>query len=70
MSRHILPGTDKAIYVLTKDQDEFDSDIDALEDILDKTEAEIHKTRVYLAIIRENKHEIINNHTNESHEPT
>lgn len=64
MSRHILPGTDKAIYVLTKDQDEFDSDIDALEDILDKTEAEIHKTRVYLAIIRENKHEIINNHTN------
>ena len=64
MSRHILPGTDKAIYVLTPDQDEFDSDIDALEDILDKTEAEIHKTRVYLAIIRENKHEIINNHTN------
>lgn len=64
MSRHILPGTDKAIYVLTKDQDEFDADIDALEDILDKTEAEIHKTRVYLAIIRENKREIINNHTN------
>lgn len=60
MSRHILPGTDKAIYVLTPDQDEFDSDIDALEDILDKTEEQIHITRAHLAYIREHKNEIIN----------
>lgn len=59
--RYILPGTDIPIYVLTKDQDEFDSDIDALEEILDKTEAEIHKTRAILAIIKEHKDEIIHN---------
>lgn len=67
--RYLIPGTDIPIYVLTKDQDEFDCDVDALEDILDKTEAEIHKTRAYLAIIREHKDEIIHN-TNGATEQT
>lgn len=55
MSRHIIPGTDIPIYVLTKDQDQFDCEIDALEQILDATEEEIHKTRAALHIIKENK---------------
>ena len=63
MSRYIIPGTDRPIYVLTQDQDEFDSDIDALEDILDKTEEQIHITRAHLAYIRDHKDEIIHNTT-------
>ena len=63
MTRHIIPGTNIPIYVLTKDQDEFDSDIEALEDMLDKIEQEVHITRAALSLIKENKHEIIN--TNE-----
>jgi hypothetical protein len=55
MSRHIIPGTDKVIYCISKDQDEFDSDIEALEQILDATEEEIYKTRAALHIIKENK---------------
>ena len=67
MSRHILPGTNIPIYVLSKDEDEFDSDLDALEEMLDKIETEISITRAALAIIKEHKYEI-NHHTNESPE--
>lgn len=61
MSRHIIPGTDIPLYVLSQDQDQFDCDIEALEDILDKTEAEIYKTRVALTIIKENKDAYLQN---------
>ena len=61
MTRHIIPGTDKVIYLISKDQDVFDSDIQALELILDKTEEEIHKTRVALEIIKENKDAYLQN---------
>ena len=61
MTRFILPGTDKVIYIISKDQDEFDSDIDALGDILDKTEQEIYKTRAALQIIKENKDAYLQN---------
>lgn len=61
MSRHIIPGTDIPIYVLTKDQDQFDCEIEALEEILDLTEQEIHKTRAALNIIKENKDAYISN---------
>ena len=63
MSRHIIPGTNQPIYVLSKDQDEMDCDIDALEDMLDKIEEQVDITRAALAIIRNNKNEF--NHTNE-----
>ena len=58
--RHIIPGTNQAIYVLTKDQDEFDCDVDALEDMLDKIEEQVNITRASLEIIKANKNEIIN----------
>ena len=61
--RHIIPGTNQAIYVLTKDQDEFDCDVDALEDMLDKIEEQVNITRASLEIIKANKNEIIH-HTN------
>jgi hypothetical protein len=61
MTRHIIPGTDRVIYLISKDQDEFDSDIEALEDILDKTEEQIHITRVALEIIKENKDAYLQN---------
>ena len=60
MTRHIIPGTNIPIYVLSKDQDELDSDIEALEDMLDKIENEVHMTRAALAIIKDNKHEFKN----------
>ena len=63
MTRHIIPGTNIPIYVLSKEQDEFDSDIESLEDMLDKIENEVHITRAALAIIKDNKHEFKN--TNE-----
>lgn len=58
MTRHLLPGTDIAIYVLTPDQDEFDCDVEALEEILDKTEDQIHIIRAALATIKANKNDI------------
>lgn len=61
MTRHLLPGTNIPIYVLSKDQDEFDSDIEALEEILDKTEEQIHITRVALNLIKENKDAYLQN---------
>jgi len=61
MSRHIIPGTDIPLYVLSPDQDQFDCDIEALEDILDKTEQEIYKTRVALNLIKENKDAYLQN---------
>jgi hypothetical protein len=61
MSRHIIPGTDIPLYVLSKDQDEFDCDIEALELILDATEQEIYKTRQALHIIKENKDAYLQN---------
>ena len=64
MSRHIIPGTNVPIYVLSKEQDEFDSDVEALEDMLDKIEGEINITRAALAIIKENKNEFYK-YTNE-----
>ena len=63
MTRHIIPGTNIPIYVLSKDQDELDSDIEALEDMLDKIENEVHITRAALSLIKDNKHEFKN--TNE-----
>ena len=61
MSRHIIPGTSTPIYVLSQDQDEFDSDIEALELILDATEQEINKTRVALNLIKDNKNAYLQN---------
>lgn len=61
MTRHIIPGTNIPIYVLSKDQDELDSDIEALEDMLDKIEVELNITRAALAIIKLHKqHEFKN----------
>ena len=65
MTRHIIPGTNIPIYVLSKEQDELDSDIEALEDMLDKIEVEVNITRAALSLIKEHKHDFKN-----SNEPT
>ena len=61
MTRHLIPGTNIPIYVLTKDQDEFDLDIEALEEVLFNIEEQIHITRVALAVIKENKDAYLQN---------
>ena len=66
MPRYTLPGSNRIIYLLTKDETEVTCDIRALHEILDKTEAEIHKIREYLQIISENQDDNIQN----SNEPT
>lgn len=56
MTRIVLPnGT--AIYLLTKDKDETDCDIQFLEELLDKTEEQIAIIRASLAIIKEHRHD-------------
>ena len=57
MSRYTLPGTNRIIYVLKSGETEVDCDIQALEEILDKTEEEINKIRIALNIIKENPDE-------------
>lgn len=61
MSRYLIPGTSIPIYVLSKTQDEFDCDVDALELVLDKLEEQIYITRTALSVIKENKDAYLQN---------